>query len=134
MILTGWYILTINSEVCLYWIYGSRRTDLQEKYIFMLHKKCTVVFGSNVNTRSSLFIFLSFYENVFLFVVSRFFYTQGIGIKWNEMALVWHEEASCTALQTCSVFLTHALLVQTHNMIWSRKLQNSMSSIIIKLE
>ena len=31
-----------------------------------------------------------------------------------EVTLVWHEKASCTALQTSSVFLTHTLLVQTH--------------------
>ena len=41
---------------------------------------------------------------------------QGIGIKGKEMALVWHEKASRTALQTSSVNLTHTLLVQTHNM------------------
>ena len=41
---------------------------------------------------------------------------QGIGIKGREMALVWHEKASRTALQTSSVFHTHTLLVQTHNM------------------
>ena len=40
----------------------------------------------------------------------------GIGIKGKEMALVWQEKASCTALQTSSVILTHTLLVQTHNM------------------
>ena len=32
------------------------------------------------------------------------------------MALVWHEKASRTALQTSSVLHTHTLLVQTHNM------------------
>ena len=32
------------------------------------------------------------------------------------MALVWHEKASLTALQTSSVNLTHTLLVQTHSM------------------
>ena len=42
--------------------------------------------------------------------------TQGIGIRWKEMAPVWHEKASGTALQTSSVNLTHTLLVQTHNM------------------
>jgi len=49
---------------------------------------------------------------------------QGIGIKGKEMALVWHEKASRTALQTSSVKLTHTLLVHT---IWlqSRKLQNN---------
>ena len=41
---------------------------------------------------------------------------QGIGIKGKEMALVWHEKASRTALQTSSVNFTHTLLVQTHNM------------------
>jgi len=43
--------------------------------------------------------------------------SQGIGIKGKEMALVWHKKASRTAaFQTSSVFLTHTLLVQTHNM------------------
>ena len=41
---------------------------------------------------------------------------QGIGIKGKEFALVWHEKASRTALQTSSVNLTHTHLVQTHNM------------------
>ena len=41
---------------------------------------------------------------------------QGIGIKGREMALVCHEKASRTALQTSSVLHTHTLLVQTHNM------------------
>ena len=41
---------------------------------------------------------------------------QGIGIKGKEMALVWHEKANRTALQTSSVNLTHTVLVQTHNM------------------
>ena len=39
---------------------------------------------------------------------------QRIGIKGREMALVWHEKASRTALQTSSVLHTHTLLVQTH--------------------
>ena len=33
------------------------------------------------------------------------------------MALVWHEKASRTALQTSSLLHTHTLLEQTHNMI-----------------
>ena len=41
---------------------------------------------------------------------------QGIWIKGREMALVFHEKASRTALQTSSVSHTHTLLVQTHNM------------------
>ena len=41
---------------------------------------------------------------------------QGIGIKGKEMALVWHEKASRTVLQTSTVNLTHTLLVHTHNM------------------
>ena len=41
---------------------------------------------------------------------------QGIGIKGREIALVWYEKASATALQTSSVLHTHTLLVQTHNM------------------
>ena len=47
-------------------------------------------------------------------------YIQGIRIKGREMALVWHEKASRTALQTSSLLHTHTLLVQlvqTHNMI-----------------
>jgi len=39
---------------------------------------------------------------------------QGIGIKGKEMALVWHEKANRTALQTSSENFTHTLLVQTH--------------------
>ena len=41
---------------------------------------------------------------------------QGRRIKGMEMALVLHEKASRTALQTSSVSHTHTLLVQTHNM------------------
>ena len=41
---------------------------------------------------------------------------QGIGIKGKEMALVWLEKASRTALQTSSLLHTQTLLVQTHNM------------------
>ena len=41
---------------------------------------------------------------------------QGIRIKGREMALVWHEKASRTALQTSSLLHTHTLLVKTHNM------------------
>ena len=48
-----------------------------------------------------------------VFLVQTVLY-QGIGIKGKEMALVWHEKASRTALQTSSVNFTHTLLVQTH--------------------
>ena len=41
---------------------------------------------------------------------------QGIRIKGREMALVWHEKASRTALQMDSLLQTHPLLVQTHTM------------------
>ena len=41
---------------------------------------------------------------------------QGIEIKGREIALVWHEKASGTALQASSLLLTHTLLIQTHNM------------------
>ena len=40
---------------------------------------------------------------------------QGIN-KEGEMALVWHKKASRTVLQTSSLFHTHTVLVQTHNM------------------
>ena len=42
---------------------------------------------------------------------------QGIGIRGKEMALVCHEKASRTALQTSTVNFTHTRLIQTHNMI-----------------
>jgi len=48
---------------------------------------------------------------------------QGIGIKGKEMALVWHEKANRPALQTSSVNFTHTLLVQTHNMITVKEIQ-----------
>ena len=47
---------------------------------------------------------------------SRPCHAQGTGIKGKEMALVWHEKASHTALQTSSLAHTHTLFVQTHNM------------------
>ena len=59
---------------------------------------------------------------------------QGIGIKGREMALVWHEKASRTALQTGSLLQTHSLLVQTHTHDYSQGKCRTMSSIIIKLE
>ena len=43
-----------------------------------------------------------------------FIHNQGIRIKGKEMALVWHEKASRTALQTSTVIFTHTLLV--HNL------------------
>ncbi len=42
---------------------------------------------------------------------------QGIRIKGREMALVWHEKASRTSLQTSTIIFTHTLLVQTHTLI-----------------
>ena len=47
---------------------------------------------------------------------------QGIGINGREMALLWHEKASRTALQTSSVLHTHTLLVQTHNMTTAKEI------------
>jgi len=41
---------------------------------------------------------------------------QGIRIKGREMALVWHEKASRTSLQTSLLSHTRTLLVKTHNM------------------
>ena len=43
-------------------------------------------------------------------------YVQRMGIKGRGMAVVWHEKASRTALQTNLLSHTHLLLVQTHNM------------------
>ena len=58
---------------------------------------------------------------------------QGIGIKGMEMALVWHEKASRTALQTSSIFLTHTLFgTEKHD--YSQGNCRTMLSIIIKLE
>ena len=48
---------------------------------------------------------------------------QGIGRKRKGNGAGRHEKASRTASQTRSVFLTHTLLVQTHNM--TTKLQNN---------
>ena len=59
---------------------------------------------------------------------------QEIRIKGREMALVWHEKASRTALQKSSLLHTHTLLVQTHNMITVKEIAEQLSSIIIKLE
>ena len=58
---------------------------------------------------------------------------QGITIKGREMALVWHEKASRTALQTSSLLHTHTRLVQTHNMTTVEEIAEQ-SRIIIKLE
>ena len=54
---------------------------------------------------------------------------QGIGIKGKEMALVWHEKASHSALQTSSVNLTHTLLVQTHNMTTVKEIAEQCSQL-----
>ena len=53
---------------------------------------------------------------MFCLLELRICLTQGIGIKGKEMALVWHEKARRTALQTSMVIFTQTLLVQTHNM------------------
>ena len=59
--------------------------------------------------------------------------TQGIGIRWKEMAPVWHEKASGTALQTSSVNLTHTFGTDTQH-DYSQGNCRTMSSIIIELE
>ena len=38
------------------------------------------------------------------------------------MALVWHEKATRTALQTSSLLHTHTILVKTHNMTTVREI------------
>ena len=43
--------------------------------------------------------------------------------KGKEMALVWVEKTSRTALQTSSVLHTHTLLGQTHNMITVKEIE-----------
>ena len=43
-------------------------------------------------------------------------HNQEIRIKGREMALVWHEKVSSTALQTSTLLHTYTLLVRTHNM------------------
>ena len=48
------------------------------------------------------------------------------------MALVWHEKASRTVLQTSS--LSHSFDTDTQHDLQSRKLRNNLSSIIIKLK
>ncbi len=71
-----------------------------------------VVFGLSFNKETS-HIWILYYTMLFLII-----FRQGIRIKERAMALVWHEKASRTALQTSSLLHTHtlALLVQTHNM------------------
>ena len=71
-------------------------------------------------------------NNRFFVWIQNVYRSQGIRIKGMEMALVWHEKAGRTALQTSS--LLHTLLVQTHNMTCSQGNCRTMSSIIIKLE
>ena len=48
------------------------------------------------------------------------------------MALVWHEKASRTVLQTSS--LSHSFDTDIQHDLQSRKLRNNLSSIIIKLK
>ena len=69
-----------------------------------------VVFGLSFNKETS-HIWILYYTMLFLII-----FRQGIRIKERAMALVWHEKASRTALQTSSLLHTHTLLVQTHNM------------------
>ena len=60
---------------------------------------------------------------------------QGIGIKGKEMALVWHEKASRTALQTWfGKPYTHSFGTDTHTHDFSQGNCRTMLSIIIKLE
>ena len=58
---------------------------------------------------------------------------QGIGIKGKELALVGHEKANRTALQTSSVNFTHPLLVQTHNMITVKEIVEQCCQLQISL-
>ena len=55
-------------------------------------------------------------NNRFFVWIQNVYRSQGIRIKGMEMALVWHEKAGRTALQTISFSHTHTLLLQTHNM------------------
>jgi len=50
------------------------------------------------------------------------------------MALVWHEKARCTAVQTDSLLNTHTLLVQTHNMTTVKESAEKVRKIIFTLE
>ena len=52
----------------------------------------------------------------YLWVYAESIYIQGIRIKGREMALVWQEKSSPTALQTSSLLHIHTLLIQTLNM------------------
>jgi len=61
--------------------------------------------------------------------------SQGIRIKRREMALVWHEKASCSALQTSPLSHTHTLAFGTDTQHdYSQGNCRTMSSIMIKLE
>ena len=69
---------------------------------------------------------------------SRYIYAlpwldQGIRIKGMEMALVWHEKASLTALQTSSLSHTGTLLVQTHNMTTIKEIEEQCRQLCLSL-
>ena len=49
------------------------------------------------------------------------------------MALVWHEKASRTALQTSSVNHTHTPLVQTHNMSTVKEIEEQCCPLSLSL-
>ena len=75
-----------------------------------------VCFFSSGSTTS---IELTFYSVLYAFPYfprSWEGFKQGIRIKGREVTLVWHEQASRTALQTSSLLHTHTPSVQTHNM------------------
>jgi len=77
---------------------------------------CYCVLTCTLSTLGQYMCFLSFYSQCTRTIHVYCVLILQIGIKEREMALVWHEKANRTALQTSSVSHTHTLLVQTHNM------------------
>ena len=71
-------------------------------------------------------------SNTAYFLISL---NQGIRIKGREMALVWHEKASRTALRTSLLSHTYIFLVQIHSMTTFKEIaEQCRHLIIIKLE
>ena len=86
---------------------------------FHPHYIRTFYFFDFFSSGSTTSIELTFYSVLYAFPYfprSWEGFKQGIRIKGREVTLVWHEQASRTALQTSSLLHTHTPSVQTHNM------------------
>ena len=118
------FVESIN-QYCKFWAMGiSLFSPVQEPGRHLTrYRSCTVHYYS---TRQN--------ETVHLGTQPLLGKFQGTRLKGMEMALVWHEKVSRTALQTGSLSQTHTLLVQTHKHEYSQGKCRTMLSVIIKLE